>query len=65
MPGWVRIVPSPTLRSPWKSDSVPWAVPGGSSPAFSKLADRIRSSPVGRSSVASIRCSVTPAKLFT
>ena len=36
---------------------------GGSSPSLPKEAERIRFSPVGRSSVASIFCSIMPTKL--
>ena len=40
--------PSPTFVSPWYSDRIPVATPGGSSPSFSNDADRIRFSPVGQ-----------------
>ena len=40
-----------------------WRRAGGSSPSLSNEADRIRSSPVGRSSVASTFCSNMPTKL--
>jgi len=64
LPGWVLMRPAPTLTSPWNSESVPTATPGGSSPSFSKAADRIRSSPVGISSSDTIFCSTLPTKLY-
>ena len=63
--GWVLILPSPTFLSPWKRDRIPVATPGASSPSLSNEAARMRSSPVGRSSVASIFCSIMPTKLLT
>jgi hypothetical protein len=55
---------SPTFTSPWNSDSVPTATPGGSS-SFSKTADGISCSPVGSCSSATIVCSTLPTKLLT
>src|SRR3954470_19976176 len=49
-PGCVRMRPSPTFTSPWKSDSMPVEMPGGSSPSLSNAAERMTRAPVGTGS---------------